>query len=341
MTKTLIHLTMKQLTLLLLLFTTSFFNYTFGQIVPNLDIPSLKPTFYETLKIDYLIKTTKNYQLHGNVKCIIETITKKEVGQLPVLAKTIHYEFLTNNRLTLYFEDTLKSQKYSNATIETYFYNETGSQLLRIESLNGTPQNASKTIKIIDSFGYINKEIYERYESNSQYNNDATMFNYTLNYFWNKARDTVQLKYNYQTQKTSYERFSDRLCSFVAEIKQKKDTTTKNKNPKKEQPQYFDFYYDDITYDDSGNIVKWLNIDNTIKNSYNIDLLDEYKYNAKNELTEITHSASGKDGRGKFYLIDKYRIEYLEYDTNGNWTLKKVVDNHNTEYTYKRELFYY
>lgn len=332
---------MKQLPLFFFLILISFLNSSVGQVVPNIEIPKLKPTFYETLKTDYLIKTTKNYQLHGNVKCIIETITKKEVGQLPVLAKTIHYEFLKNNQLSLYKEDTLKSLKHSNATIEKYFYDELGSQLLKIETLNGAPQNASKTIKIIDSSGNINQEIYERYESNSQYNNDATMFNYTLNYIWNKAHDSVQLKYNYQIPKTSYERFSDRLISFVAEIKLKKDTTAKNKNPKKEKPQYFDFKYDDITYDNNGNIIKWLNVDNTIKNSYNIDLLDEYKYNSKNELTEITHLASGMEGKGKFYLIDHYKIEYLQYDTNGNWTLKKVVDNHNTEYTYKRELFYY
>ena len=158
---------MKQLTLILFLIFTTFYYRTIAQLLPDIKVRALQPSFYETLKTDYLIKTTKNYQLNGNVKCVNETIIAKQngpatkfYGPSPGFVKTIKYEFLENNRLILYMEDTLQSLKYSNAKIEKYFFDEAGEKLFKVELYSGIYQT-SKTLKKIDPEGFIFQEVYK------------------------------------------------------------------------------------------------------------------------------------------------------------------------------------
>ena len=169
------------------------------------------------------------------------------------------------------------------------------------------------------------------------------MFDYTLNYYWNKNRDTVQLKYTYKTATSCCERFTDRLYSFVSE-KLKKTQITSSKSDSLLRNLEFNFRYNfdhiTLTYDAKGNVLKWLRRDMAIKNSYPVDMLFEYKYNDNNELIEASFSSTGFDGN--FELGHKYEIHYLEYDKNGNWTLKNIFDKkNNSEYTYKREIEYF
>lgn len=327
---------MKKSNFILLLLFVSFFNKTNAQLLPDIEVRSLTPDFDKTLQADYFIKTTRNYKLNGAVKEVKETVSSGSSGSPLVLLKTTRYDFLENNRLSLYMEDTSKSLINSNATIEKYFFDEIGKQLIKVEIYSGIQQNSSKTLHYFDDSGFITQTVFERYISDSYYSNKEEIFDYTLNYLWNKERDTVQLKYIYKTPPSGYQRNSDRLYSFVFDKQMHVRTNIFETM----------FYSNQITYDEKGNVIKWLIIDNTIKDSYNIDLLYEYQYNENSDLIEVSLSTTGMNGRDSYHLEYKYEISYLAFDKNGNWLLKKVKSQHesgvvDSEYIYRREISYY
>jgi hypothetical protein len=336
---------MKQTILILLLIFMAIPNPSIGQTLPEIEVMAIKPSFYESLRADHLIKTTKSYRLSGNVKCINENVTFSLNGNSPQLIQKNNYEFQRNNRLSIYLEDTSITLKRSYFPIEKYVYDTTGEQLLEIETHCGFPQNGSKTIKKLTPDGFVYQEVYEHSKSSYQYGNNTEIFDYTLDYIWDNERDTVQLKYVYKTPKSSYQRFENRLYSFVSEKRKKEQPSVRKTKSEKDSLShtfpFYGFYYDDITYDDNGNIVKWLIVDNSIKDSFNVDQLYEYKYNDKNELVEVSLSTTGMEGKEVFRLSYRYKIDYLAYDYKGNWTLKKVTGNNHAEYLYQREIFYH
>jgi len=336
---------MKQTILILLLIFMANANPSIGQTLPEIEVKAINPSFYETLRAEYLIKTTKNYHLSGNVKCIYEIVTYSLNGSSPKLIQKINYEFLRNNRLSLYKEDTSMALKYSYFPFEKYIFDTLSEKLLGIETHSGVPQNGSKTVRKMTSDGFVYQEVFELAKSAYQYGYNSEIFDYTLDYIWDIERDTVQLKYVYKTPKSSYQRFEGRMYSFVSEKRKKEQPailkTKSEKDSLSHTFPFYGFYYDDITYDDNGNIVKWLIVDNSIKDSYNVDHLYEYKYNDKNELVEVSLSTTGMEGKEVFRLSYRYKIDYLAYDDKGNWTLKKVTDNNHAEYLYQREIFYH
>jgi hypothetical protein len=330
---------MRQITLIFFL-TSVIFSRSASQQLPVIEVYTPQPDLDATLYTDSLIKTTKDYKLNGNVKLITETITTNQNLGVAGLLKTTRYEFLKNNKLTLYFEDTLKGLKNSNSIIERYSFDDTGEKLIEIISYSGKWQ-VSKTVRKFDINGFINQEVFEQFNASSYYSGNKDMFDYTLNYYWTANKDTVQLKYTYKTEKSPYQRHYDQLRSFVYKKRKIEKRNPQTDSISKTLTLDFWPFSGYKTYDAKGNVVKWLIADNEIKNSYNVDQLYEYKYNDRNELTDVSYSTSGMHGRNNFEVQHKYEIQYLEYDVKGNWTLKKVTGKDNSEYLYQRKIGYY
>lgn len=299
--------------------------------LPELEVRTPTPGTYEMLQASHFIKPQISFRLYGNVREICETTTFHPKNGEDQLLKTAYYEFSPEQRLTLYLEDTMKSLKNSNAKIEKYFFE--GNRLFKVEKYSGLQQNASKTVTTFDRDGFVIKEVFERYDSWTQPPVPG-IFDYTLDYYWDAERDTVELRYTYKTKHTSYERFTDNITSFVEEKK------AVQKNNDLVDLMHFGTS-EHVTYDDRGNLTRLQIIDNTIKSSYNINQLYEYKYNDKNDLTEIAFYMSGPQGASKYELVYRYRISYSDFDEKENWTLKKILDDQGNVYEFRREIAYH
>lgn len=331
-------------TLGLILITCTAFSQNHYNI-PNVANPNLPNSylrtnsFYENLQAEYLQKTTASYELKGAVKSIKERIT---VGPNIDLAKTIHYNFLANQKLLSYVEDTLDSFVNSNARIELYTYNNSAQKLLQLVTYNGALSHNSKTTLYFDNEGTVYKEVFEKYQQDSWSAKDYEkyIFDYVKTYSWNESKGTVSWEYQYKIENSSYYRLQDGSRSFEWE-----------KQPPTPSPfslQQSIFSEIQQEYDSLGRILKHYNFDLTIKGSYNIDFLVEFTYNERNELSEIKNYMRGP--QPEFELYEHCKIEYLAYDAQGNWTEKKVERlNENPfnssevqeVYCYYREISYY
>jgi hypothetical protein len=296
---------------------------------------------FENLQSDYLIKTTKSFELHGAVKSIIEIITSDQIKENPI--QTIRYTFLENTYLLSYQEDTLDSWINSNSKVEKYTYDSAHQKLLKAEHWDGIVGINCKSSILFDTGGFVVQNQFEKHQtysgSDAQY--PKNIFDYVLTYEWNKSRDSVQLDYTYKTAKTHYARQQNRRYSFVGEKERSAQKSNQIKKGKY-KPSRSIFTEQLVKKDDNGNILKWTIIDHTIQGSLNVDQLYKYTYNKKNELTKTAYYTTTR--RPDFILRYTYDINYLQYDELGNWTVRTVTTTKGAikfTYTYKREISYF
>lgn len=329
---------MKKKRLYILLCLIYFINFSYGQYpIPQIEKPKPIPSFYETLKNDYYTKDTKTFDLKGEVKTVKETLISKNSTTNPI--QTFQYNFNRNNQLINYQEgDSLSKFVNSFAKIEIYQFDRKN-KLKELILYEGFPRNSSKTVKIFNKEGFSTQDIYKCYECGYNYEREGDIFDYTLNYEWNLNRDTVHLKYSYILPSDHSSRHKNRLVPLT------------NKNG--ELPlSLISGIFNEITFDENGNIISWLKKDFAIKSSFNEDLLYSYKYNDNNELIEVSLSGYIHGGHSTildnnaFKLKYKYEIQYLNFDKKGNWTKKEIKqkgsnNEYINEYIYEREISYY
>ncbi len=340
---------MKKNSFILLLLFLSQSTLCYAQFVPEIVIPEKPTSTYEKLISTYFIKNTKRLGLSGNVKTIKETETKKSTVEAELVANdTCYYEFLPNGNLFLFKQnDTIDKLENSNAKLEKYVFDASGEKLLEAAYYDGTiQQNCNKVTKKFNDDGHIMLETYQRFYEDSYYPHEKYMWDYTLNYTWSKNNDTVNLIYNYKTEKTSYERYHNRQYIF-----NKSKLTSSEAVDHTSFSSISRFFNEEVrTYDSIGNLIKIIHYDRVIKSSFNIDSMVEYFYNAKNELTQVLGYSlihGGAGGATKDFTLDyTIKIDYLKYDEQGNWIEKKVSYFHHDSKmsggnVYTRAITYY
>ncbi len=318
---------MKNYNFILLLLFLSMSTQCYAQFLSEIVIPEKPTSTYEKLISTYFIKNTKRLGLSGNVKTIKETQTKKSTVEGELVANdTCYYEFLPNGNLFLFKQnDTIDKLENSNAKIEKYVFDASGENLLEAAYYDGTmQQNCNKVTKKFNGYGHIILQTYQRFYEDKYHPHEKYMWDYILRYNWSKNQDTVNLSYNYKTEKTSYERYYNMQYKFNS-----------NKLTSSEAVNHTNFssinrfFNEEVrSYDSLGNLVKIIYYDRVLKSSLNIDSMYEYFYNAKNELTQVlgyslVHGGAG-DERKDFTLDFTIIIDYLKYDEQGNWMEKKV-----------------
>ena len=310
--------------------------------LPAADRPVEQLTFHQKMQSKFLVKNTATFGLKGPVKSVKETVTLENNSEL-----VIRYEFLENKLLTLYqVGDTLPALKESFSKMEKYSYQ--GSSLSQIQLYTGYPQHSSRTVHTFDQGGYLVQTTYDCFECETFSGSAAlqSVFDYTQQYKWSPNRDAVSLKYKYKIVSDYYERFKDRTVSFASE-----------KNNTKQAKPFWNETFPGISVvvkkDARGNITEHITLDRQIKNSMNIDTRLVYEYNDRDELTGISRYHTVYRGlvSSDWNLAHTFKIEYLGYDQNGNWLVKKVTGTDNSPdpsnpgetniYTYRREIGYY
>ena len=337
-------------------------NAAFAQLqfsLPNLANPNLPNSFifqnslYQNLQSQYVVKTTRNFDLIGKVKAVKETIAFTSGTQLQT--RTAEYAFLENNKLLFYVEDNLNIFMNSGAISEQCTYDSSGNRLVQIVSMDGHLNR--KTIQQFDAAGYLVRLDFQQFQRNDwtvkEY--ERGIFDYRLVYDWNKSRDTVHAIYTYKRPSETYQRFNNQTFTFSKEQELRRQEQI-DKLKKLEQTEMEStenqlligyLTYKLPIYDSNGNILKYYIYDNTIKSSYNIHQLFEYEYNDKQALTKVIYSTSGP--HPEFEPYQSYSNTYLKYDEHGNWIEKKVTgmqhDNGmnatGSTYVYKRVIAYY
>jgi hypothetical protein len=189
----------------------------YAQDMLEIHIPEPLTSTYEKLISTYFIKNTKRFGLSGHVKTIKEIQTKKSSieGELFV-GDTCYYEFLPNGNLFLFKQnDTIDKLENSNAKIEKYMFDVTGENLLEAAYYDGTiQQNCNKVTKKFNENGNIILENYQRFYDDKYHPHEKYMWDYILRYNWSINHDTVNLIYNYKTEKTSYQRYHNAQYTF-------------------------------------------------------------------------------------------------------------------------------
>jgi hypothetical protein len=328
-----------------------------AQYLPDLKIPKLKPSYYESLQSKSVIQTASDFQMKGPVKAVFETVrTLKTNGADSSVYLKAEYLFSGKGRLMKYWEDSIsalhKPYDKVNRIINTY----DSSGLLLLETIRWTDSGQkSKTVIQFNKQGFREKEVYTCYDCEQGWNKKDpfydSIFDYTLDYQWSPDFDSVILKYRYVKQKSPYQRNQDRLHSFFREINDKKRTKDKPKLIEDLSGSY-DGFADEYIYDVQGRITQWTIWDHMIKSSVSSHQLIEYTYNKNGELTSIKHSSTGRSpDYNQFVLNSQVEINYTSYDKYGNWIEKEVkVTSSNygvhdirrkSSYCYKRELSYY
>jgi hypothetical protein len=337
-------------------------NAAFAQLqfsLPNLANPNLPNSFilqnslYQNLQSQYVVKTTRNFDLIGKVKAVKETIELNSGSQCQT--RTADYAFLENNKLLFYVEDSLSIFMNSGAIGEQYTYDSSENRLVQIVSMDGHLNR--KTIQLFDADGFLVRLDFQQFQRNDwtvkEY--ERGIFDYQLVYDWNKSRDTVHAIYTYHRPYKTYERFKNQTFTFSkAQELRRQEQIDKLKNLNQTELHVVEDHhligyltYKLPIYDSNGNILKYYIYDNTIKSSYNIHQLFEYEYNDKQALTKVTYSTSGP--QPEFEPYQSYTITYLKFDEHGNWIEKKVTgmqhDNGRngieSTYVYKRVIAYY
>ena len=204
-------------------------------------------------------------------------------------------------------------------------FDDTGENLLEVAYYDGTiQQNCNKVTKKFNENGNIILENYQRFYDDKYHPHEKYMWDYILRYNWSKNFDSVNLIYNYKTEKTSYQRYHNVQYTFNSN----KLTSTEAVNHSNFSSISRFFNEEVRSYDSLGNLVKIIYYDRVIKSSFNIDSKYEYFYNAKNELTKVLGYSLIHDGAGgetKDFTLDyTIIIDYLMYDEQGNWIEKKV-----------------
>jgi hypothetical protein len=337
-------------------------NAAFAQLqfsLPNLANPNLPNSFifqnslYQNLQSQYVVKTTRNFDLIGKVKTVKETIELNSGSQCQT--RTAEYAFLENNKLLFYVEDSLSIFMNSGAISEQCTYDSSENRLVQIVSMDGHLNR--KTIQQFDADGFLVRIDFQQFQRNDwtvkEY--ERGIFDYQLVYDWNKSRDTVHAIYTYKRPSETYQRFKNQTFTFSQEQEMRRQEQI-DKLKKLEQTEMEStenqlligyLTYKLPIYDSNGNILKYYIYDNTIKSSYNIHQLFEYEYNEKQTLSKVTYSTSGP--QPEFEPYQSFSITYLKYDEHGNWTEKKVTgiqhDNGmnatGSTYLYKRVIEYY
>lgn len=318
-------LKIKNYNFILLLLFLSQSKQCYAQFLTEIVIPEKPTSTYEKLISTYFIKNTKRLGLCGNVKAIKETQTKKSAFEGRAFVNdTCYYEFLPNGNLYLFKQnDTIDKLENSNAKIEKYVFDTTGEKLLEAAYYDGTiQQNCNKVTRKFNDDGHITLETYQRFYEDRFHPHEKYMWDYILRYNWSKNIDTVNLIYNYKTEKTSYQRYYNRQYTFnsnkftSSDIVDRTDFSLMGR-----------FFNEEVrSYDSLGNLVKIIYYDRVIKSSMNIDNMYEYFYNAKNELTKVLgYSLIHTGAETKDFNLDFTNIiDYLKYDEQGNWIEKKV-----------------
>ncbi len=323
-------LIMKNYNFILLLLFLSQSAQCYAQYLTEIVIPEKPTSTYEKLISTYFIKNTNRLGLNGNVKTIKEIQTKKSTIEGKVVANdTCYYEFLPNGNLFLFKQnDTIDKLENSNAKIEKYVFDTTGEKLLEAAYYDGTlQQNCNKVTKKFNDDGHIILETYQRFYDDRYHPHEKYMWDYILRYNWSKKHDTVNLIYNYKTEKTSYERYHNRQYIFNNSKLTSSETV--------DHPSFSSissFFNEEVrSYNSLGNLVKIIYYDRVIKSSMNIDNMYEYFYNNKNELTKVLgYSLIHTGAETKDFNLDfTIKIDYLKYDEQGNWIEKKVSYLHN------------
>jgi|GEM_PF-6062128 len=337
-------------------------NVAFAQLqfsLPNLANPNLPNSFifqnslYQNLQSQYVVKTTRNFDLIGKVKGVKETITFTSGTQQQT--RTAEYAFLENNKLLFYVEDSLSIFMNSGAISEQCIYDSSENRLVQIVSTDGHLNR--KTIQQFDTDGFLVKLDFQQFQRNdwSVKDYERGIFDYQLVYDWNKSHDTVHTIYTYKRPSETYQRFKNQTFTFSKEKELRRQEQI-DKLKKLDQTEMEStenqlligyLTYKVPMYDSNGNILKYYIYDNTIKNSYNIHQLFEYEYNEKQALSKVTFSTSGP--HPDFEPYQSYTITYLKFDENGNWIEKKVTglqhdngrDAIESSYLYKRVIEYY
>lgn len=330
----------------------------YTQYLPDLQIPDLKPSHYESLQTKTIPQTPIDFQMKGPVKTVCETVhSLKTNGADSSAYLKVEYFFSGKGKLVKYREDSAStlynSHEFINRVINTY--DSSGAVLL--ETIRWVDKwQKSKTVIRFNEQGFREQEVYTCYDCEQGWNKKDpfydSIFDYTLDYHWSPDFDSVNLKYRYVKQKSPYQRNQDGVRSFVHEIKMKNKEKTKAE-PKLTMDRVtlnFQSFSEDIQYDNQGRITQWIIWDHTIKNSMNIHQKIKYAYNEKGEVTWIEHSSTTRT-ESDFELDSWVEINYILYDKYGNWIEKEVKvtsSNYglhdilrNSSYCYKREFTYY
>jgi hypothetical protein len=321
----------------------------YAQFLPEIVIPEKPISTYEKHTSTYFIKNTKRLGLSGHVKTITETQSKKSIIEGEIFnGDTCYYEFLPNGNLFLFKQnDTIDKLENSNAKIEKYVYDASGEKLLEAAYYDGTKQqNCNKVTKKFNENGHIILETYQRFYEDKYHPHEKYMWDYILHYNWSKNQDTVNLIYNYKTEKTSYERYLNKQYTFNSN-----ELTSSETVDHTDFSLISRFFNEEVrSYDSLGNLVKIIYYDRVIKSSFNIDSMFEYFYNAKNELTKVLGYSlihgGAVDQTKDFNLNYTINIDYLKYDAQGNWIEKKVSYLHSDSKmsggnVYTRAITYY
>lgn len=289
----------------------TFYAYSF-QLIEN---PKKELENEACFRIDFYIKNTKSFNLKGNVQSMSESIHTKNETNFEVISRS--FTFNENNNLVfLKLDSNNLNANYFQPTYERYYYDDSGENLLKVEYQNDQYRwNNTKTV-YIDSMGFLEKEQFKNRSPNTYHydKNGINVFDYTLNYLWSKKRDSLRLDYNFLSENTDYYRQYDKLYKFGKKEIAKKQFSIDE----------IGLSRDEIETDSNGNIVFTAYYDFTIKNSYNLHSRSFYKYNERNDLIEIRHESSIQD-LDNFICHEIFKIDYLEYDNHGNWTLAKVT----------------
>lgn len=328
-----------------------------AQQLPDLKIPTPKPSYYESLQSNTIIQTTSDLQMKGPVKIVVETISTDEAdkGNRPSLV--IEYAFSENGNLLKYSQDTNSRlfTAYDEKRMVINKYDSTGKKLLESITYRGYPGHGPKSRIRFNEQGFMEHEDYVCYGSGFDSHNGQkydSIFDYTLDYHWSRNFDSVQLRYHYLKPQSLYQRNYDMLHSFVREINDKKKNTEKNKVGMVEGFGSYWNFADGYEYDSQGRIIKWTIWDYEVKSSVNAHQRYEYTYNEKGELSGIKHSSTGRSpDYHQFVLNFQVEINYTAYDEQGNWIEREVkvtttdngwrVARENANYCYKREFVYY
>jgi hypothetical protein len=329
-----------------------------SQYIPDLNIPKLEPSYYESLQAKTILKTQADFQLKGTVKSVCETINSFK--ETPYVSETFwnttNYFFLENGNMLSYTEDSTSTLLFDYEGKKRIMndYDLTGETLVKTTTYLESPWKKSKKVTRYNGQGFAEREEYTCYRYGSDKDNPAEkgIFDYILDYQWSRDFDSVALKYDYLTPASPYTRDQNLMYSFVSEITQKRKLTDKitRFGDNGAEPDFVSLT-EEIKRDKQGRVIEKFIWDHTVRSTINVHQKIEYQYNEKGELIEIKHASTAFSNGNDFQLDFRINIDYISYDNQGNWieriaklTTEKhcyMVEHQNTTYFFKRELIYY
>lgn len=320
---------MKYLVFMFLLSATSVWAQKW-KLLPQLENPNLPNSYCqplsnsEVLYSENLIKTTAHFDFFGPVKTAKEYIYFSTYEGQEVFKRS--FIFQGDGKLVQYLEDTLPYYQQAPTRIEKCTYDPSKATLLKREVWG---QNApAKEIQIFDSLGYMIHKDYTEIKAKPWIWNDQSRssMDFKVDFLWTIKRDSVYQKYTYKTDTSPYSRYPNRWYR----IPHKEENTQDNLNS------FSGFYRE---FDSLGRIILFEILDLTIKNSYNVNQKFEYYYNEKGLLSDVIFSTNGPHPH--YTPSANYHIDYLDFDSQGNWTKRLVTNNLPGHYSQGANKFYY